>query len=281
MSGVRAARIRSQRANLFAVVRLTGVAAAISLMSAPAANARSPAPVTTIARQAATASSAASASTRCRSSSASRALSASGRFRVTSATPSTSPSRPRAGSWTRTRSPVAWSVTRRDDGRAPMPSTAWRQYRRRLIHSGRAPVHALACRAGPALAEARPAVRAEGDVARGRGTAAGRACADHGGRTGRDQALAERVVVGQLPRPERPQSLADLARPGVDRQPLAGMPDGGRPGEVLPDLDLHLRRADRLGQLAEELCRQVVDRGVQLGARHDPVDEAPVERLRG
>ena len=55
--------MRSQRAKLFATVSETGVASLISLMSAPAAKARSPAPVMTIARTDPSVSSRSSAST--------------------------------------------------------------------------------------------------------------------------------------------------------------------------------------------------------------------------
>src|SRR4029079_11828944 len=95
--GVRTAPIRSQTANRFSFVSVTGVWVASSLMSAPAAKARVPAPVRTIARHASSASrrssSAASWSRRSKLS----AFSASGRSIVTSATPSTGPEAPAAG----------------------------------------------------------------------------------------------------------------------------------------------------------------------------------------
>ena len=61
-SGVRTRLMRSQRWKWSSIVRLVGVCAASSGMSAPAANARSPAPVMTIARQRGSRSSASSAS---------------------------------------------------------------------------------------------------------------------------------------------------------------------------------------------------------------------------
>ena len=103
ISGLRMARSSDHRSNSPPLESDSGVASAISLMSAPAANARSPAPVMTMARTASSSSRACSASISCASRSKLRALSASGRRSVTSATPGTSPSGPRIGRSTRTR----------------------------------------------------------------------------------------------------------------------------------------------------------------------------------
>ena len=110
-TGVRTAAIRSQTAKRSSTRRVTGVWRASSRMSAPAANARSPDPVTTIARQDRSASRTASASASSSSRSKLRALRTSGRSSVTRATPSTGPSELAAGNWTLTRwRSASWSV---------------------------------------------------------------------------------------------------------------------------------------------------------------------------
>ena len=64
----------------------------------------------------------------------------------------------------------------------------------------------------------------------------------------------------------------------MDRQPFAGHADRGAPGEVLPEVELDLGGANDLGHLLQQFVAVVVDRGIELGARHDAVDPAPVER---
>ena len=67
----------------------------------------------------------------------------------------------------------------------------------------------------------------------------------------------------------------------MERQPFARVPDGQAPGQVAPEVELHLRRADDLRQLGQQLVAERVDGRIQLGARHDSVDPAPFERLPG
>ena len=122
--GVATAATRSQPRSPGEAARLAGVCAASSATSAPAAKARVPAPVITIAPQDGSASSSSTTSARRSRSAKLRALRARGRFSVTRATPPTSsggstgdPSGPRrrAGCSTRTRSGaslrVTWSAT--------------------------------------------------------------------------------------------------------------------------------------------------------------------------
>src|SRR3972149_2224186 len=59
------------------------------------------------------------------------------------------------------------------------------------------------------------------------------------------------------------------------------MPDRLVPREVLPEVDLLLRVPEALGELVDELVRDLADLRVQLVAGDDPVHEAPVERLGG
>src|SRR5512135_876334 len=110
ISGLRMRLIRSQRWKWSSTVRLVGVWTASSLMSAPAANARSPAPVMTIARQAESPSSASRASVSSVMRAKFRAFRTSGRSRTTRATPSRSPDGALAGNVTRTRGSAGWLI---------------------------------------------------------------------------------------------------------------------------------------------------------------------------
>src|SRR5207247_3880922 len=90
-------------------------------------------------------------------------------------------------------------------------------------------------------------------------------------------AATQRLVTGRPLLRETRQALAHLGRIGVDGEPLPRLADRERPGEILPEMSLRLRRADRLRQLGQQLPAQIVDRGVQISTRHDPVDETPFE----
>jgi hypothetical protein len=95
--GVRTAPIRSQTANRFSDVSVIGVWIASSLMSAPAANARVPAPVRTMTRHASSASSRSSSSAERVEEVEAERVQRFLRSIVTSATPSTEPDAPTAG----------------------------------------------------------------------------------------------------------------------------------------------------------------------------------------
>src|SRR5207237_5707714 len=65
------------------------------------------------------------------------------------------------------------------------------------------------------------------------------------------------------------------------REPVSGMADRVVPGEVAPPVELLLRVASRLRELARELVHPLVDDRVELGRRDGAVDEPPLGGLRG
>src|SRR5438105_9200315 len=64
-------------------------------------------------------------------------------------------------------------------------------------------------------------------------------------------------------------------------EPVAGMADCLVPGEVAPPVELLLRVAGRLRELAGELLDPLVDDRVELVRRDGAVDEPPLGRLGG
>src|SRR5215217_7147120 len=65
------------------------------------------------------------------------------------------------------------------------------------------------------------------------------------------------------------------------REPVAGVVDRLVPGEISPEIQVLLRVAGRLRQLPGEVLDHPVDLRVEVGCRHDPIDEAPLLGLRG
>src|SRR4029453_7142780 len=64
-----------------------------------------------------------------------------------------------------------------------------------------------------------------------------------------------------------------------EREPVAGVVDRLVPGEVAPEVEVLLRVACRLRELAREVLDHAVDLGVELGGRDDAVHEAPLLAL--
>src|SRR6476619_6855291 len=64
-----------------------------------------------------------------------------------------------------------------------------------------------------------------------------------------------------------------------EREPVAGVVDRLVPCEVAPEVEVLLRVARRLRQLASEVLDHAVDLGVELGGRDDAVHEAPLLAL--
>src|SRR5207302_185344 len=64
------------------------------------------------------------------------------------------------------------------------------------------------------------------------------------------------------------------------RQPVTRVADGVVPREVPPPVELLLRVAGRLRELAGELLHPLVDDGVELARRNRTVHEPPFHRLR-
>src|SRR5439155_10811822 len=62
---------------------------------------------------------------------------------------------------------------------------------------------------------------------------------------------------------------------------VAGVADRLVPRDVAPPVELLLRVAGRLRELARELVDPLVDEGVELATGHCAVDEAPLRGLRG
>src|SRR5215475_4141660 len=66
-----------------------------------------------------------------------------------------------------------------------------------------------------------------------------------------------------------------------EREPVAGVVDRLVPREVAPEVEVLLRVAGRLRELAGEVLDHAVDLGVELRGRDDAVHEPPLLGLRG
>src|SRR5262245_55198866 len=80
---------------------------------------------------------------------------------------------------------------------------------------------------------------------------------------------------------EGPDRALRLVAEHRQREPVAGVPDRLVPREIAPHVQLMLRVARRLRELALEALDPPVDDRVELGRGHGPVDETPRGGLRG
>ena len=102
--------------------------------------------------------------------------------------------------------------------------------------------------------------------------------ARHGGRAAREPGLGRRERVASAVE-EATHGILRLVRHHGQRQPVARVADRLVPGEVAPHVQLLLRIAGGLRQLARQALHPGVDHVIELVGRHRPVDEAPLRRL--